>query len=221
MKSTITELLPLAVVIAISPVPILAVIMMLLTDRERANPLAFLAGWISILTVLVTGAILSGADSVSTTPSKTVAVVFVVVAVGLIALAIHEWRRRPRKGEPQRIEPWTKFLHTVTPPRAFALGAGLVIVAVKDVLSALQAGALIDDASFSLGQQIVAVIFFVLVSSLLIIIPIAVAAAFGERAVPTLHRWRQWLERHGRLVLACLFSLIALLLLLQGLSVLV
>ena len=96
-----------------------------------------------------------------------------------------------------------------------------MIVAVKDVLSALQAVALIDDASFSLGQQIVAVIFFVLVSSLLIIIPIAVAAAFGERAVPTLHRWRQWLARHGRLVLACLFSLIALLLLLQGLSVLV
>jgi len=221
MKATITELLPLAAVVAISPVPILAVIMMLLTDRERANPLAFLAGWICILIVLAAGALLAGADSVSTTPSKTVAVVFVVVAVGLIALAIHEWRRRPRKGEPQRIEPWTKFLHTVTPPRAFALGAGLVIVAVKDVLSALQAGALIDDASFSLGQQIVAVIFFVLVSSLLIIIPIAVAAAFGERAVPTLHRWRQWLERHGRLVLACLFSLIALLLLLQGLSVLV
>ena len=220
MKGTITELLPLAAVIAISPVPILAVIMMLLTDRERANPLAFLAGWMCILTVLVTGAILSGVDSVSTTPSKTVAVVFVVVAVGLIALAVHEWRRRPRKGEPQRIEPWTKFLHTVTPPRAFALGVGLVIVAVKDLLSALQAGALIHDAAFSLGQQIVAVIFFVLVSSLLIIIPIAVAAAFGERALPTLHRWRQWLERHGRLVLACLFSLIALLLLLQGLSVL-
>lgn len=221
MKSTFTELLPLAAVIAISPVPILAVIMMLLTDRERANPLAFLAGWICILIVLVTGALLSGVDSVSTTPSKTVAVVFVVVAVGLIALAIHEWRRRPRKGEPQRIEPWTKFLHTVTPPRAFALGVGLVIVAVKDLLSALQAGALIDDASFSLGQQIVSVIFFVLVSSLLIIIPIAVAAAFGERALPTLHRWRHWLERHGRLVLACLFSLIALLLLLQGLSVLI
>ena len=64
-------------------------------------------------------------------------------------------------------------------------------------------------------------IFFVLVSSLLIIIPIAVAAAFGERSVPTLNRWRQWLERHGRLVLACLFSLIALLALLQGLSVLI
>ena len=221
MKPTFTELLPLAAVIAISPVPILAVIMMLLTDRARANPLAFLAGWICILIVLVTGALLSGVDSVSTTPSKTVAVVFVVVAVGLIALAIHEWRRRPRKGEPQRIEPWTKFLHTVTPPRAFALGVGLVIVAVKDLLSALQAGALIDDASFSLGQQIVAVVFFVLVSSLLIIIPIAVAAAFGERALPTLHRWRHWLERHGRLVLACLFALIALLLLLQGLSVLI
>jgi len=220
MKSTFTELLPLAAVIAISPVPILAVIMMLLTDRERANPLAFLAGWICILTLLVVAALLSGVDSVSTTPSRTVAVIFVVVGLALIALAIHEWRLRPKRGEPHRIEPWMKFLHTVTPPRAFALGVGLVIVAVKDLLSAVQAGALIHGDSLALGQQVVAVVFFVLVSSVLIIIPIAVAAAFGERALPTLHRWRHWLERHGRLVLACLFGLIALLLLLQGLSVL-
>ncbi|CAB4345435.1 unannotated protein [freshwater metagenome] len=220
MKTTLTELLPLAAVIAISPVPILAVIMMLLTDRERANPLAFLAGWVCILTVLVVGALLSGIDSVSTTPSKTVAVIFVAVGVALIALAIHEWRLRPRHGEPHRIEPWMKFLHTVTPPRAFALGIGLVIVAVKDLLSAVQAGAVIHGDSLPAGQEIVAIAFFVVVSSLLILIPIAVAASFGERALPTLHRWRNWLERHGRLVLACLFALIALLLLLQGLSVL-
>ena len=220
MKTTFTELLPLAAVIAISPVPILAVIMMLLTDRERANPLAFLAGWVCILTVLVVGALLSGVDSVSTTPSKTVAIVFVVVGLALLVLASHEWRLRPRRGEPHRVEPWTRFLHKVTPPRAFALGVGLVIIAFKDLLSAVQAGAVINDAALALSQQIVAVIFFVLVSSVLIIIPIAVAAAFGERALPTLHRWREWLERHGRLVLAALFSLIALLLLLQGLSVL-
>ena len=103
MKSTFTELLPLAAVIAISPVPILAVIMMLLTDRERANPLAVLAGWISLLTVLVVAALLSGVDSVSTTPSRTVAVIFVVVGLALIALAIHEWRLRPKHGEPHRI----------------------------------------------------------------------------------------------------------------------
>jgi hypothetical protein len=220
MKSTFTELLPLAAVIAISPVPVLAVIMMLLTERERTNPLAFLAGWVCILTVLVAAALLSGVDSVSTTPSRTVAIVFVVVAVVLLALAIHEWRLRPKHGEPHKIEPWMKFLHTVTPLRAFALGVGLVIIAVKDLLSALQAGAVIHGDSLALGQTIAAAVFFIGFSSVLIIAPIAVAAAFGERSVPTLHRWREWLERHGRLVLACLFGLIALLLLLQGLSVL-
>ncbi len=220
MRSTLTELLPLAAVIAISPVPVLAVIMMLLTDRERANPLAFLAGWISILTVLVTGSLLSGVESVSTTPSRTVAVIFVLAAVALIALAVQEWRRRPKRGEPQRVERWMKFLHTVTPPRAFAFGAGLVVVAFKDLLSAIQAGAVVHHDSLQFGQQVAAVAFFVLLSSLLIIVPIAVAAALGQRAHPALHRWRHWLERHGRLVLAALFSLIALLLLIQGLSVL-
>ena len=113
-----------------------------------------------------------------------------------------------------------KFLHTVTPPRAFVLGIALVVIAVKDLLSAAQAGAIIHGDSLPALQSVVAVIFFVVVASSLIIIPIAVAAAFGERALPTLHRWRHWLERHGRLVLACLFTLIALLLLLQGISAL-
>ena len=220
MKTTFTELLPLAAVIAISPVPILAVIMMLLTDRERANPLAFLAGWVCVLTVIVSAALLSGIDSISTTPSEPIAVVFIVVGVGLIALAVHEWRLRPKHGEPHRIEPWMKFRHTVTPPRAFVLGIALVVIAVKDLLSAVQAGAIIHGDSLPALQSVVAVIFFVVVASSLIIIPIAVAAAFGERALPTLHRWRHWLERHGRLVLACLFTLIALLLLLQGISAL-
>jgi hypothetical protein len=46
------ELLPLALGIAISPIPIIAIILMLITPKARSNGLAFLGGWmVGILAV--------------------------------------------------------------------------------------------------------------------------------------------------------------------------
>ncbi|MSX02746.1 MAG: hypothetical protein F2813_06255 [Actinobacteria bacterium] len=221
MSATISELIPLALIVAVSPIPVLAVIVMLLTDRARANPLAYLCGWILTLTAIASLSALSGLDSIRTSPSKPFAIVLVVAGLVMLGLAVHEWRQRPRRGEPHKVEAWMRVLHTITPPRAFALGIFLVIVNVKDLLTTVQSGTVLAGDSLSLGQAAVAIAIFVLISSSTIIIPIAVAASFGHRSLPTLHRWRHWLERHGRLVAAGLFGLIALLLLAQGLSVLV
>ncbi len=220
MNSTLAELIPLALVVAISPIPILAVIMMLLTDYERANPLAYLCGWAVTLSAVVAIAALSGFDSISTTPSTTFAVVLVVVAVVMMILAVHEWRLRPRRGEPHKVEAWMRVLHTITPPRAFGLGVILMIISAKRMLATTQAGAVIGDDSLPLILSIVAAAVFVAISSATLLIPIAVAASFGQRSVPVLHRWRAWLERHGRLVAAAILALVALLLLARGLSVL-
>jgi hypothetical protein len=46
MGQVIGEYLPLAVGVAISPIPIVAVILMLFTDRARQDSLAFSVGWI-------------------------------------------------------------------------------------------------------------------------------------------------------------------------------
>ena len=46
MGAAIGEMLPLAIGIAISPLPIIAVILMLTTPKGRSNGLAFLGGWL-------------------------------------------------------------------------------------------------------------------------------------------------------------------------------
>jgi hypothetical protein len=46
MGQAIGGSLPLAIGIAISPIPIIAVVLMLTTPRAKANGLAFLAGWL-------------------------------------------------------------------------------------------------------------------------------------------------------------------------------
>ena len=51
MGPVIGDFLPAAIGVAISPIPIIAVILMLLTPRARTNGPAFLVGWIVALLV--------------------------------------------------------------------------------------------------------------------------------------------------------------------------
>ena len=60
MGAAIGEMLPLAIGIAISPLPIIAVILMLTTPKARTNGLAFLGGW--LLGLAVVGAIVLVVD---------------------------------------------------------------------------------------------------------------------------------------------------------------
>ncbi len=46
MGAAIGEILGMAVGVAISPVPVIAVILMLFSSRATANSLSFLAGWL-------------------------------------------------------------------------------------------------------------------------------------------------------------------------------
>ena len=52
MESALGSILPQAIGVAISPVPIIAVILMLFSKRARSNGIAFLVGWVLALVVV-------------------------------------------------------------------------------------------------------------------------------------------------------------------------
>src|SRR5690349_19141929 len=100
LTTAIGDLLPMAVGVALSPIPIIAVILMLGTPKARSNGPAFAAGWLLGLTaasVLVL-ALAGGAD---TSSSVDTGVNWVQVALGvlLIGLARQQWQKRSKKGE--------------------------------------------------------------------------------------------------------------------------
>src|SRR5689334_18883293 len=101
MGAAIGQVLSFAVGVALSPLPIVAVVLMLGTPRARANGPAFVAGW--ILGLVVVGAIaLVAAGAAGATsgggPADWVGVVKLVLGVALLALAARQWRRRPQEG---------------------------------------------------------------------------------------------------------------------------
>ena len=53
MGSVIGEILPLAVGIAISPIPIIAAILMLLSPRAKTTSVGFLLGWLAGIVIAI------------------------------------------------------------------------------------------------------------------------------------------------------------------------
>ena len=116
------EVLGEAVGILVSPLPIVAVILMLFT-AGKANSLAFLAGWIVGLAVV--GAVvlsLSDAADVSSDSDASDGSGGVLVVIGalLIVAAVRRWRQRPHAGEAVTPPKWMSRHRRTTTRRRLA-----------------------------------------------------------------------------------------------------
>ena len=97
MGEAIGVVLPYAIGVAISPLPIIAVILVLFSARARVNGPAFLAGWVlGVAVVSVAVYLLSDASDASTddTTSDTVSWIKLLLGVWLVLLAVRKLRAR-------------------------------------------------------------------------------------------------------------------------------
>src|SRR5262245_29156434 len=105
----IGQLLPFAVGVAISPTPIVVVVLMLVTPQARTNGPAFLLGW--ILGVALAGTIVlaiagpSGAND-DGAPADWVSWLKLVLGVLLVLVAARQWRGRPHAGDAVATPKW-------------------------------------------------------------------------------------------------------------------
>src|SRR5881392_3083453 len=104
MGQAIGQVLPLAVGVTLSPVPVIAVVLMLVTPRARVNGPAFVVGWIVGLGI-VGAIVLAIADLAGATsdgqPATWVNVLKLILGLLLLLVALKQWRGRPYgDGEP-------------------------------------------------------------------------------------------------------------------------
>src|SRR5262245_29421005 len=138
------DLLPLAIGIAISPIPIIAGILMLFSARARVNGPAYLLGWvIGITVVTVVVRLLSGAsgatDDGPSGPSLG-DVLILLLGLGAIALGVKQWRGRPAPGESAALPAWMDAIDEFTPVKAFGFGIVLSALNPKNLGLAVAAG---------------------------------------------------------------------------------
>jgi hypothetical protein len=207
----IGQVLPLAVGVALSPVPIIAVVLMLVTRRARVNGPAFVVGW--LLGLGVVGAVVlliahpAGATS-DGEPATWVGVLKLVLGALLLLVAALQWRKRPHGEDEPATPKWMGAIESFGPGKALGAGAILAGLNPKNLLLAVAAAASIAGAGISGGEQAVAYLVFALIGAVGVAAPVVIYFALGERAGPLLERLRAWMAHNNAVIMAVLLLVI-------------
>jgi threonine/homoserine/homoserine lactone efflux protein len=207
VSQAIGQVLSFAVGVALSPIPIIGVVLMLGTPRARANGLAFIAGWVTGLAVLGTAVLLlaGGTDaSNSGEPATWVDWLKLVLGVALLLVAVRQWRGRPAEGEAAELPAWMQAIDTFEPAKAAGVAVLLAAVNPKNLLLTVGAAAAIAQTGASAGAQAVALAVFVVIGTLGPGAPVALYFALGERSAEKLESLRTWMAAHNAAIMAVL-----------------
>jgi threonine/homoserine/homoserine lactone efflux protein len=204
------ELIPLALVVALSPVSIIpAVVLVLHTDHPRPTGLAFMVGWLVGLaaSTAVFVELPHLIDGLGESP-PWMPWLRIGIGVLLIAFALAVWARRKRTSRPPAL---LNGLSRITPAGALLIGVGLVVANPKVLVMNAAAGLLIGTSATGLAVWIAAVFYTALAGST-VIAPILAYVIAGERVDDQLGRLRDWMQREHAAVTAVVLLIVGVLL---------
>jgi hypothetical protein len=237
MGELVIGLIPPLLGILLSPLAIMALVAELLSQRFRANGLAFCIGWIAAAIVVV-GVSLAVFTAVDFHPRNEtplwLGVVRLVIAIGLILVAVWVFRRggsRLRKmssatspGDVVAAAPqlpgWLQRVSDFTPGRSLALGFGIFALNPVDASCAVIAGLDIASAPISLASGAFVAVGFIVVAVVPVAAPVCFVLVRGAAAAPTLERLRTWIAGHTNVLNAALVLVIGVLQLQKAISAL-
>lgn len=235
MGSLLLSLTPLALGALMSPLAVVAVVVVLLSRRPGANGVALLMGWlVGIVLVLVVGFFLAAAlaGRQRSDPPLWVELLRVVIGVVLIGAGVVVWRRKQaairQMAHAQRpadvvaaapqLPGFLKSVAEFQPGRCLLLGAALFVVNPVDFACALGAGVDIAVADVPTPSAVVATLLFIVVAILPIAVPVGVYLVQGQAADPFLNRLRQWIANNTTALNAGMLVLIGVIQLVKGLK---
>jgi threonine/homoserine/homoserine lactone efflux protein len=222
MGDVVGDLLPLALGVAISPVPIIATLLMLLAPQARGTSIGFLVGWVAGIVVAVTVfeviAATAGLDDGSSGSSTASAWIKIVLGVLLLLAGVRQWRKRPKPGEVAPLPKWMSAIDSFTFPKALGLGFLLSAINPKNLLMCIAAGSAIGVAGLATGEVVGAVAVFTVIAASTVAVPVLGFLVAHERLRQPLDELRTWLQANNVAVMGVLVLVIGVVLLGQGIG---
>jgi hypothetical protein len=221
MHGVLGALLPLAIAVTISPIPIIAEILLLFTEKPVGNAAAYLAGFAvgvaAILGLLVVVA--NAANLTRSGPSKGAATVQLVVGAALLVAARRRLgRRRPAPGEAAPAPKWMEGIAAFTPPRSLGVGAAIGAANPKNIAVGVAGAVAISSAGLSTGQTVVSIVVYVVIASLGVAAPLVVMVGLRDKSQGILDGWKDWLGQNNAVVMAVLFLVFGVVLIGKGVA---
>jgi hypothetical protein len=202
MVSVIGELLPLMLAVALSSVPIMVTLTILLGPRSGSRALAFLIGWLLGI-VLVTALFTIGFQALPAGSSwrnrSAVAAGEIVVGSALLAYGILLLVRKPAEQARTELPKWFRAAETMNPAASFGL-ALLLNIRPKALLLATAAALIIGSRPLSTSATIAVLLIYAVIGGSTVSVPIVLALARPEMMRRPLAATERWLAKNSRTV---------------------
>lgn len=217
MGSVVGELLPLAVGVAVSPVAVIATILMLLSKRAGSTNAGFAVGWLlGIFIATVFFVILSSAVSTSDDgPSATVSWIKLALGVLLLAVGVKQWRGRSGEHETPK---WMQAVDEMTAVKGLGLGFALAAINPKNLLMCIAAGVSIGSASLATSGAITSILVFTVIASSTVAIPVIGYVVAADRLRKPLANLKVWLQDNNTTVMSVLILVVGVVLIGKGIG---
>jgi threonine/homoserine/homoserine lactone efflux protein len=213
--SLLTTLIPLALVIAISPLSVIPAVLVLQAPHPRPTSLAFLGGWLLGLAALTAIFVASSGalTGLRNSPPTWASWLRVVLGLALIAFGIYQWLTRHGHTESPK---WMRSFATLTPQRAGITGLVLVVVRLEVLIMCALAGLAIGSSGLSIAADSITGAIFLAVAASTVAIPVLAYAGAGHRLDDSMARIKDWMEKNNAALLATILVLIGLMVFYNG-----
>ncbi len=219
MASLWGSLVPLILGSALVPIQVMITLLLLRSKSGRVTAVAFVAGltFTRMLQGGLFGLILSNAAPETTTSGPGVILSVVILLTGLLLL-VTGIKQVFTTVDPDAPPPkWLAMTESVTPLKAFAIGAGMLLIQVKFWLFTL--GALSAIGAANVGQPSASIYFFVFVilAESLSILSVLFAYVAPKKSSEVLEKAAGWLRANNRLLVIALGAIFGVWFIVKGL----
>jgi hypothetical protein len=216
--ASLAEILPYALLIAASPISLVAIILNLFSRRAHQNGSAFLAGWVLGLGLICAAAVVlieAGEEAYALSPSLLESAGRALLGAVLLFAAWQQWlKRHLAPGTPK----WMASIESFSPRKAGMAGFLLSgFTNPKNTVLIVAAGISISHAGLARPDAALLILLFVAVGSLGVFIPLGYFLIGGSAAKALLKVWQQALIKHNALVMALMLLVFGSLLMAKGL----
>lgn len=214
MAALIIEILPFAIGVFASPLPVIIAVVFLFSSRPRPTSTTYVVTWMLGLTAAtVIFALLAGLIEDQDQPRGWVPWVRVALGVVLVLMALKVWAGRRTDTAPR----WLSTIMDAGPREALRFGVLMSAANPKELLMALAAGLAVGTSDVGVAGSVGAIAVFVIVGATSVVAPLLVFLVGGDGTLERLATARQWLQRNNAAVAAVVLGLIGLFLLVGGL----
>jgi Sap, sulfolipid-1-addressing protein len=219
MLQALGHLIPIAVAVALSSIPIMATILILLSPNKRRTSIPFLVGWVvgiaavaTLFTIIAQALPTPGPKK----PQVALGIAEMVIGVAMVVLAVISWRRagtHPSSGEPKWLSAVGSFGIWTSLGFAFILN-----LRPKALLLSIAVGLALRGDKLNISETAVVLAIYTIIGASTVALPIIYSLFSPVRATRWLESAHGWIARNNRIVSISIMLMIGVVIFSSGLT---